>query len=141
MIEHDEVMNSCNARAEQVGPAALTDIEQVVVLVNTVHFEVVMGGLSQFYYNSAGNQAVETVPALEAVGAFKSAEALRGANALFPGGAPSPDRGVRYDGLQALVDSGLLNPLTTSFYEEDQFDYLCSYIDAHADELREHCPG
>jgi hypothetical protein len=137
-MDHAEVMNSCDAKAQRLGFAALTEVERVVVLVNQVHFEIVTGGFSQFYYNDAGNCALETVPALEAVGAFKAATALRKANALFPDGNPSPDREQRYDEWRVLVDARSLRPLDELFNEEDGFDHLCSYIEAHAAQLREH---
>jgi hypothetical protein len=137
-MDHVEVMNSCDARAQRLGFVSLTEVERVVVLVNRVHFEVETGGFSQFYYNTAGDCALETVPALEAIGAFKAATALRKANALFPDGTPSPDREHRYDEWRVLVDAGSLSPLDDLFYEEDGFDHLCSYIESHAEQLREH---
>ena len=137
-MDHAAVMNSCDAKAERVGLSALSEVERVVVLVNRVNFEVIQGGLTTFFYNSAGNHAAETVPALVAVGADKAATALQSAMALFPGGSPPADRDERYDGWRAV--SGSLAPFDDPFTEKgiDVFDLLCSYIEAHAVELREH---
>lgn len=86
-MDHAEVMNACDAKAQRIGLARLTSIERVVVLVSRANFEIELGGLDAFYYNSAGDEAVATVAALEAVGATHAASTLREANDLFPGGA------------------------------------------------------
>ena len=133
-------MNNCEAKAERLGIDALTEAERIVVLVNRVNFDVEMGGLTAFFYNSAGDHAVETVSALEAVGAQGAADALRAANALFPGGAPSEDRAKRFDGWQTLTKTQLLDPLDDQFHAEkpDVFDRLSTYIESNAPRLQEH---
>jgi hypothetical protein len=137
-------MNSCDAKGERLGLAALTTVERTVVLVSSANFEISLGGLSGFYYNSAGDRAAETVAALEAVGATRAAAALRAANALFPGGAPARDRTERYEGWRALMDSeeDVLSPLNQEFDADqpDLFARLCDFIDAHAADLRDHGP-
>ncbi|MFO0899102.1 MAG: DUF4375 domain-containing protein [Pirellulales bacterium] len=137
-MNHAAVMNSCDEKAQRVGLAGLTEAERVVVLVSRANFEVELGGLSSFFYNSAGNHAAETVPALEAVGATKAAAALRTAMDKFPGGCPPADRELRYPGWQQVSDS--LESLTTAFGrdEPDIFSRLCPFIEARAAELREH---
>lgn len=137
-MDHATVMNNCDAKAGRVGLAALSDIERVVALVSTVNFEVELGGLSSFFYNSAGDHAGETVLALEAVGAVYAAKALREAVASIPDGISSSDRVRRYTWWQGASDS--LAMLDEVFAQDrpDVFSRLCSYIDLHADELREH---
>lgn len=137
-MDHAAVMNSCDEKAQRVGLAALTDAERVVVLVARANFEVELGGLTAFFYNSAGDHAAETVPALEAVGAMKAAEALRAAMAEFRGGTPAADREFRYPAWQQVSES--LTSLDAAFGhdEPDVFSRLCSFIEAHAAELREH---
>jgi hypothetical protein len=137
-----EVINSCDALAERVGLAALSAIERTIVLVSRINFEVELGGLDSFYYNSAGNEAVASVAALEAVGATHAAEALRAANSLFPGGIPAQNREERFVGLQAVSElpSTPLDSLTREFNRDspDVFARLCSFIKLHAAELRAH---
>src|SRR5262245_32875 len=115
-----EVINSCSEKAVRVGFDRLTDVERIVVLVSWFDFEVVCGGFSQFYYNSAGDRAAETVSALEAVGALKAAAALRTANARFPGGRPSQDREERYVGWKMFIESDSLDPIDDSLYPEGE---------------------
>ena len=141
MIDHAQIINRCSDKAENVGWAALTDIERVIVLVSWVNFEVDLGGLNTFYYNSAGNRAVETAAALDEVGACKAAAAIRAANAIFPGGAPPSDWGLRCDALRMLEEpAGRWDSLQGAYYEDERyvFDNLCSYIEKHAGELMEH---
>ncbi len=137
-MNHAAVMNSCDEKAQRVGLAALTEARRVVVLVSRANFEVELGGLSSFFYNSAGDRAAETVPALEAVGATKAAAALQTAMAKFPGGCPPADRELRQPGWQQLSDS--LEALDTAFSQDvpDVFSRLCAFIEARAAELREH---
>lgn len=112
----------------------------MVVLVSRANFEIQLGGLDAFFYNSAGNEAVSTVAALEAVGATRAASALRAANALFPGGAPPRHRQKRFAGLE-VVRKLPKRPLTSlekkvGRDEPDVFSLLCSFIEAHAKELQ-----
>ena len=138
MVDHTAVMNGCDEKAQRLGLAALTDAERIVVLVSRANFEVESGGLSAFFYNSAGDHAVETVSALEAVGAKEAGAALRAAMAKFPGGSPPADRERRYPGWQQVSES--LGAFDTAFNRDDPdvFSRLCSYIEAHATELQEH---
>jgi hypothetical protein len=141
-VDHAEVMNACDAKAERVGLAHLTAPERVVVLVSRANFEVELGGLDSFFYNSAASEAVPTVDALEAVGAARAASALRTANTLFPGGSPPRDREERFKGLEVVrgLPGRPLAALEWEFGRDapDVFSRLCSFIEAHAAELREH---
>ena len=144
-MDHAEVMNGCDAKAERIGLPRLTSTEQVVVLVSRANFEIELGGLDAYYYNSAGDKALPTVAALEAVGATQAASALRTANRLFPGGFPPQQREERFKGLQAVrkLPGHLLAKLTGEFGREepDVFARLCLFIEAHAVELRTHLGG
>lgn len=118
-MDHAAVMNSCDEKAERVELDALGEIERVVVLVSRVNFEVQLG-FSAFLTNSSGAHARDTIPALKAIGAQKAAAAL--ATVLT----------AKHNSFAAL---------DKQFDREDPdvFDRLCSYIEAHAAELRE--PG
>jgi hypothetical protein len=135
-------MNSCDAKARRFGLARLNAAERVVVLVSRANFEIELGGLDAFYYNSAGDEAVPTVAALEAVGANDAASCFREANGLFPDGSPPRDRERRFAGLE-IVRKLANCPLTALEKQIDRdkpdvFSRLCSFIDANAKELREH---
>jgi hypothetical protein len=137
-VDHAAVMNSCDEKAQRLGLAALTETERVVVLVSRANFEIELGGLSSFFYNSAGDQASATVMALNTVGAVRAASAVKSAMAKFPGGDPPTERELRFAGWREVL--GSLGELDAEFYAEqpDVFSRLCSFIDVHAMELREH---
>ena len=90
-MDHAKVMNNCDAKAERVGLTSLTEVERVVVLVSRANFEIELGGFDSFYYNSSGDKAVQTVAALQVIGATQAASTLREANSLFPGALPPID--------------------------------------------------
>lgn len=125
-----------------MGLEQLSEAEKVASLVSYVDFEVALGGLDSFYYNSAGDEAVHTVAALEAIGATRAASALRSANALFPGGSTPRDRGDRFDGLLVVrkLPGKPLEILEREFSGDEPCVNLRLYgfIEAHAAELREH---
>lgn len=125
-MDYAAIMKSCDRKARRAGLAALTESERIVVLVSRANFEIELGGFSAFFYNSAGDHAAETVSALESVGAIRASAALRNAIGEFAGGAPPTDRE--------------LGRIDDEFYSEqpDVFSRLCSFIDAHAAELRSH---
>lgn len=64
--------------------------------------EVDNGGLDQFFYNSIGDHAAETLESLEQIGATETLAILRDAFALFPGGAPSRNGTDRQNELIAI---------------------------------------
>jgi hypothetical protein len=135
-------MNSCDAKAHGLGLNRRTTVEQIVVLVCRANFEIELGGLDGFYYNSGGDEAVPTVDALATVGATQAASTLREANALFPGGSPPRERAKRFASLEVVRKlskrplSSLENKVGGD--EPDVFSRLCDYIEAHAKELQDH---
>jgi hypothetical protein len=141
-MDHAAVMNACDKKAEKLGLSALTSVERTVVLVSIANFEIELGGLTSFFYNTAGNAAQATVAALVDIGAERAAFALRRANALFPGGNPAVDRERRFKDYKKLMESDdrAFNEMDSEFYAEDPdvFSKLCTFIDAHADELRKY---
>ncbi len=141
-MDHAQVMNSCADKEERVGLALLNAAERIVFLVSAVNFEVELGGLTGFFFNSAGDHSAVTVAALEAVGAVHATAALKAAMALFPGGSPPTDREQRYIGWKGL-SGRLLGQLDEEFGQDqpDVFSRLCEFIDMHAAELREHDPA
>jgi hypothetical protein len=77
------------------------------------------GGFSQFFLNSSGDTAAETIAALERLGAGHTAGIVRRAVSAFPGGRPSADRDVREKQMNALPESasGLWSELDGAFLE------------------------
>jgi hypothetical protein len=94
--------------------------DEVERLVGELEAEVNNGGFDQFFFNSAGDEAAETIEALEVIGAHRTAAILRRACATFPGAMPPTDRDAR-QGL--LLD--VVSPGGDAFEAEDEAFYAC----------------
>jgi hypothetical protein len=95
------------------------------VLFNTGCFagEIINGGMSQFFSNSSGNRAHETLAALRAVGAVLCVQLLGKALTLFPDGIAPVDRQKRCELLFAFEERD-----SQFFGELDQI--FCKRVDA-----------
>jgi hypothetical protein len=99
---------------ERLSPAAQ-------VLFNTGCFfgEIVNGGMSQFFSNSSGDRAHETLAALRTMGAALCVQLLEKELTLFPGGIAPTDRQKRCDLLFAFEerDPQFLEEIDQVFYK------------------------
>jgi hypothetical protein len=94
-----------------VNELGLQDIRDLVEMLEA---EVNNGGFHQFFYNSAGDKTAETIQALEAIGAFTTADIVNRAAQRFPWGTPPKDRFARQDVLLEAF------PHATAFEELDR---------------------
>jgi hypothetical protein len=99
------------------------DRERVVDFVRGLEDEVNNGGFHQYFNNSSGDDAAETILALQEIEAFAVADILRRAVARFPGGVTPKDRAAR---LEILRDK---------FPKTDEFDDLNAEFFAYPDDL------
>lgn len=93
------------ARHEAAGFAALTEAERTVYCLDALEREVNNGGFEQFFFNSSGDTAIETLAALERLGAAHTAGLVRRAVLVFPAGRPAADRDEREKQLAALPEN------------------------------------
>ena len=121
--------------------AGLSEAEQTVYCIDGLERDVNNGGFSQFYLNSSGDQAVETVAALERIGATRMAALVRDANAAFGPSGPARDRDERGTQLLALGDAADAHwqALSAKFwdYPDDLTALVRAYVSAHRGEFRE----
>ncbi|MGA3195898.1 MAG: DMP19 family protein [Terriglobales bacterium] len=106
------------------------DKQEVTDLIDAVEGEVNNGGFHQFFYNNAGNNTMETIQALETIGATKMADIVRRAAAMFPSGMPPKDRFARQDVLmEKFPRAEDFESLNNEFfaYPEDLARLLASY--------------
>jgi hypothetical protein len=83
--------------------------------------EVNNGGLDQYFFNSSGEYAHETVEALKSIGAFKTASILQEAINRWPNGEIPKDIGKRREiSLQINPDVDLFEDLDQKFYEYEE---------------------
>jgi len=90
---------------------------EVQALIDALEGEVNNGGFHQFFYNSAGDNAMETIRALETIGAASMADIVKRAALMFPGKMPPKDRFLRQD---VLLEN---YPDPAAFWELDQEFY------------------
>jgi hypothetical protein len=119
---------------------SLSPAEQIFACVWQLEAEVNNGGFDQFYSDSAGDHAAETVAALERIGAGHTAAVVRRANALFGIGGPPRDRDTREDALDQVREDreGEFEELDSAFYEykDNLSQLLYVYVMEHRTEIR-----
>jgi hypothetical protein len=93
------------------------DTQRVIDLIEAVEGEVNNGGFHQFFYNNAGDDTAEIIKALETIGAAKTADIVKRAASMFPGGMPPKDRFARQDILLEKY------PYAVAFQELDEDFY------------------
>jgi hypothetical protein len=100
----------------------------------TLEAEVNNGGFDQYYFNSAGDLAMQTVEALKAIGAVKTAVLLDCANKEFPEALPPVDRAERQRVLDGVREVARFAALERDFYldEENRISLLASFLRQHA---------
>jgi hypothetical protein len=112
-----------------------SDKEKVCLLVVRFHGDVLNGGLDQFYWNSSGSRATDTVDALRRIGAHNTAQLLTQANAVFGEAGPSTSQGVRVAQLDSLPTSSIetLNSLTYEMLtsDEDLETLMAQFVGQH----------
>jgi Domain of unknown function (DUF4375) len=142
-----DIENYLIALSEKVCPClwdqgwdSLSQAEQVFVCVWQLEAEINNGGFDQFYTNSAGDFATETVTALEAIGAAHTAAIVRRANALFDSSVPPRNRDEREDALETIRDDREddLEELDSAFYEyKDKLSQLLhAFVMSHRADIR-----
>lgn len=117
------------------GVADLTEAELTVFCIDGLERDVNNGGFSQWFFNSAGDQARETVDALERVGASHTAGLVRRSLEPFGPDGPSRDWEARRDQLEEIGEGAdtLWDELTDAFcaYTEDLTSLLRGYVSSH----------
>jgi hypothetical protein len=94
------------------------DKQEVTELVRALEDEVNNGGFDPFFYNNAGDNTVETIEALQIIGAVKMADIVKGAASMFPGGIPPKDRFARQRILlESFPDRVAFEPLDNEFFD------------------------
>jgi len=80
----------------------LTEPQRVFFLTNCFEGEMICGGFQQFYSNIFGEFAHETVDALQAIKAHRTAEIVKKANRQFPDNVVPQDTKTRQDSMKRI---------------------------------------
>lgn len=105
--------------------------ELTIYLCQALEGEVNNGGFSQFFFNSSGDYASETVEALREIGALKTAVILQKANSVYPNGLVPKDRDEREQYLLDNEEVGkALSEADDAFYgcEENLAELSYTYV-------------
>ena len=116
VMEIDTYLNEKSKYGEEM--EKLNSSQRVLLIIENLEREVNNGGFHQFYWNSSGDYAMETVTALKQIGATKTAGVVKKANDQFPNGAVPEDRDKRGEILDLISEksSEYWNTLDTKFY-------------------------
>lgn len=131
---YDFICKKCNY-GEDI--SALNSDERIIYIVQTLEQEVNGGGFDQYFYNSSGDLANETVAALITIGAKKTAKICQKALKVFGGSLPT-DRAERQEYMDKKSNSrteAKLEKCDNAFYEyQDSIERLCyEFIEENCD--------
>lgn len=131
------------AQLRQMSPG-----QRALYAVDRCAKDVRNGGFEQFFWNRAGNLAVEALDGFRLIGAYRYADILEKAFTFFPDGAPARERRARVEQLQSLSgpdnDEEEARPTTFDELDEAFFrllrnddleHYRGMYVRMHPDEF------
>lgn len=123
------------------GLAGLTEAEQTVFCIAGLERDVNNGGFAQFFSNSAGGYARETIEALRRIGAQHTAGLLEQAVAPFGAAGPAQDEQERGQQLRHVAKSAapVWRELDGTFCEYQ--DDLTGLLRAYARSARDQFPS
>jgi len=138
IIELDSKLNEISDYGDNLD--VLSDAEKVVLFVENLEREVNNGGFHQFFWNSSGDYANETLNALKLIGANKTAEIVSRVYAEWPDSKIPSDRTSRQNILDKIEEKAeeTWNNCDTQFfeYEEDISSLLLTYVKANKNEFK-----
>lgn len=134
----DESLNIISNYGEEIDK--LTQPQRNLLFVENLEREINNGGFNQFYFNTSGDYSLETVDALLAIGAIKTAEIVKEANSQFPNQEILSDRGERRETLLQIEDIAqpVWDKCDEKFYkyQENILDLLVNYIKENKEKFK-----
>jgi hypothetical protein len=134
-----ELSYGISDKISRAGFDSLSHAEKVLYRIYWLETEVNNGGFDQYFFNTSGNYAIDTPEDLEEIGAHHTAQIVRDAISIFPGGSPPRSRDDR-DKLYDLVTDEVRDKwyeLDLKFYEyQDPLETLqIGYVTNNKDEI------
>lgn len=130
VMEIDTYLNKKCEYGEKID--RLNESQKVLLIVGNLEREINNGGFHQFYFNSSGDYANETIDALIKIGANKTAEIVKKANSEFKNGILPKDRVERQNELELIEEKGEgnWNKCDSEFYEyqDDLTELLIAFV-------------
>lgn len=114
------------------GIKGMDEHEVVLHSVRALEAEVNNGGFEQFYWNSAGDLARETVDSLVRIGAIETSKIVRAANASISKEAQLKEKGSRQDALEIEAVRNKLDLFDDEFWQQrdNLTELLAKYINS-----------
>ncbi|NCU05033.1 MAG: DMP19 family protein [Chitinophagaceae bacterium] len=113
----------------------LTEPQKHFFFNQNLEREINNGGFNQYFYNSSGDYAHETLTSLQSIGANKTAVILRQAIDQFPNSTVPKDRQERQNVLEQIEDKAneVWENLDQKFYayEDDLTELNLEYVEQH----------
>ena len=110
----------------------LNESQKILLIIKNLEREINNGGFNQFYWNSSGDYANETIGALVNIGANKTAEIVKKANSEFNNGTVPKGRIERQNELELIENKAEENwnnlDLTFYGYNEDLTELLIAFV-------------
>lgn len=130
VTEIDTYLNKKCEYGEKVN--LLNNSQKDLWIIENLEREINNGGFNQFYWNSSGNYANETIDALILIEAYKTAEIVKKANSEFKNGSVPKDRVERQNELELIEENAEenWNNLDSEFYEynDDLTELLIAFV-------------
>lgn len=97
----------------------LNESQKTLLIVENLEREINNGGFHQFYWNSSGDYANETIDALIKIGANKTVKIVKKGNLEFKNGTVPKDRAERQNELKLVEEKAEenWNKCDSEFYE------------------------
>jgi hypothetical protein len=138
--ERKSAITLLDEKVEECGFDSLTPSERWFYAVCWFIRETNCNALHGYFFNHAGAYCLDALHGLELVGAARTADILRRAIALFPGGSVPVDHAARQIALGELGDDvewGVISRLTDELFalKEDVAELVENYTAAHRDEF------
>ncbi len=139
VMEIDTYLNKKSEHGEKI--EKLNASQKTFFLVENLEREINNGGFGQFYFNSSGDFSQETVNVLLEIGAKKTAEIIKRANAEFKNGIIPQNRYERQNELELIEEKAeeVWNKCNLEFYEyhEDLTELLIAYVINHKADFKQ----
>ena len=123
------------SKIERLNPS-----QKTFLLIENLEREVNNGGFDQFYFNSSGDFANETISALREIEAFKTAEIVRKANSEFKKGNVPKNQTERQNEQEIVREKAIetWNKCDEQFYryEDDISSLLIKFVRNHKQDFK-----
>lgn len=130
IMEIDTYLNKKCEYGEKIDQ--LNESQKILLIVQNLEREINNGGFHQFYWNSSGNYANETINALIKIGANKTAKIVKKANSEFKNETVPKNRVKRQNKLE-LIDKQVKenwNKCNSEFYlyQDNLTELLIAFV-------------